>query len=360
MSLVRNIADRLLGREAEDAIPSMDGVMAPNALIDAAEPVGAGIAGAEDFHIGADGAVLAAAGNDILRFSLADPDRRRVVASFPDRVGALLALADGRCVAGVSGHGLFLVERGRTERLTADFTCPTALALSAGGRLLVTNGSRDHGPGDWAFDLMRHGATGSLGSVDLDTGAGDVLREGLRWPFGVAEAPGGETVVTQSWAHAVSVFPANGGAGRAMQRNLVGYPARITRCGDGGYLLAIFALRTQLVEFVLREKDFREEMIRSIDPAFWIAPAYATDGDYREPLQGGGIRKLGIQKPWAPPRAYGLVVRLDAKGNIRASYHSRVGGRWHGIVAAQEHGGSVYALSKGRGQLLKLGEEAAA
>ncbi len=94
---------------------------------------------------------------------------------------------------------------------------------------------------------------------------------------------------------------------RAIRRGL--------RAGAGRRLLArrCSRVRTHLVEFVLREDDFREEMMRTIPPAYWIAPALATSSDCHEPMQFGSIKALGIEKPWAPPRSYGLVVRIDER-----------------------------------------------
>jgi hypothetical protein len=31
-------------------------------------------------------------------------------------------------------------------------------------------------------------------------------------------------------------------------------------------------------------------------------------------MQGAHIKTMGVVKPWAPPRSYGLVIRLDANG----------------------------------------------
>ena len=80
----------------------------------------------------------------------------------------------------------------------------------------------------------------------------------------------------------------------------------------GGYWLSVFAPRSQLVEFVLREPRFRQRMMHEIDPQFWVAPSLHYAKDYREPLQAGAIKQLGELKPWAPSRSYGLIVGLDA------------------------------------------------
>jgi hypothetical protein len=66
------------------------------------------------------------------------------------------------------------------------------------------------------------------------------------------------------------------------------------------------------------------------------------------------LKMMGVVKPWAPPRSYGLVIRLDDLGLIRYSLHSRFDGKHHGIVAAVERDGWLYMLCKGRRRLLRL------
>src|SRR5262249_21252211 len=119
------------------------------------------------------------------------------------------------------------------------------------------------------------------------------------------------------------------------------------------------ALRTQLVEFVLRERAYCDAMLATVDPRYWIAPSLRALGHYLEPLQGGGIKKLGLVKPWAPPRSYGLVVRLANEGEPLESFHSRAGGRHHGITAVQARGNRVIVAAKGHGVVLDLDPEAA-
>ena len=109
--------------------------------------------------------------------------------------------------------------------------------------------------------------------------------------------------------------------------NMPGYPARLGALRGGGFWLSVFAVRTHLVEFVLREDDYREEMMQSVPRDLWIGPALATSDDCHEPMQFGSIKALGIEKPWAPPRSYGLLVRIDEEGEAVESLHSRVGGR---------------------------------
>jgi hypothetical protein len=95
-------------------------------------------------------------------------------------------------------------------------------------------------------------------------------------------------------------------------------------------------------------------MMAEIDPEFWVVPRLSSGHSFKEPLQGAHIKTMGVMKPWAPPRSYGLVIRLDADGGPRYSLHSRVDGVNHGIVAAVEHGGDLVMIAKGPRRVLKL------
>ena len=63
---------------------------------------------------------------------------------------------------------------------------------------------------------------------------------------------------------------------------------------------------------MLLEHDYRAAMMREVARPHWIAPALASGASFLEPLQSGGVKTMGIHKPWSPSRSYGLVVRLDA------------------------------------------------
>jgi len=150
-----------------------------------------------------------------------------------------------------------------------------------------------------------------------------------------------------------------GRRGRAVTDALPGYPSRLAPAAGGGFWLTCFALRTQLVEFVLREHAYRKRMIAEIEPAYWIAPALNSGNTFLEPMQGAQLKMMGVVKPWAPPRSYGLVIRLTEQGLVRYSLHSRFDGKHHGIVAAVERDGWLYLLAKGPRRLLRLSIAAA-
>jgi hypothetical protein len=152
-----------------------------------------------------------------------------------------------------------------------------------------------------------------------------------------------------------------GAAGRSapVLENLPAYPSRLSRSADGAIWLALFAPRSQLVEFVLSETRYRRRMVEEIDPDFWMAPSLRSGQSPLEPTQQGGVRQLGVLKPWSPSRSYGLVARLDAAYRPFASFHSRANGRRHGVTACLAFQGRVYFVAKGDGVVASFADEEA-
>jgi hypothetical protein len=95
-------------------------------------------------------------------------------------------------------------------------------------------------------------------------------------------------------------------------------------------------------------------MIDQVPPAYWIAPALASNRSFLEPLQCGGIRTMGIHKPWSPSRSYGLVVRLNRALQPQFSLHSRANGTRHGICSVAEQEGRLFVASRGGGCVLAV------
>jgi len=148
--------------------------------------------------------------------------------------------------------------------------------------------------------------------------------------------------------------PASGGAPVPGLARLPGYPARLAPAADGGAWLCLFAPRNRLIEFVLQEDAYRADMMRDVARPHWIAPALSSGSSFLEPLQCGGVKTMGIHKPWSPSRSYGLLVRLDRNMRPVASFHSRANGRRHGITGVIERDGRVLVAAKGGNAILSL------
>ncbi len=352
---LRRLTDRLFGRgDAATTIPPFDGPLKPNQLLETA-PVLLSLDDAED--LATDGHDLyVAAGPRIFRL---DHDRLTEIARCDGTITALCCLPEKTFAVAVAGTRVRIIGGPQDGRLWSDvagrpLTSVNALALTEDGSgLLLTDGSQDHPHERWCHDLMAGGQSGRAAVLDLAGDGGRNIVNGLAYAFGVCAA-GSEVWISESWAHRV-VASASGGGRQPLLESLPVYPSRLTPGSGGGFWLTAFTARTQLVEFILREPAYRRRMMREIDPRFWIAPKLSSGYSYLEPMQGAHIRTMGILKPWAPPRSYGLVIRLTAEGLPTYSLHSRADGKHHGIVAAVECGEHLYVLAKGCGKILRLG-----
>jgi sugar lactone lactonase YvrE len=361
--LLRDIRSVVFRDGADNAIPPLDGALSPNDRLDSAVPIGDPLPGLDDVAVATDGSVYVSAGRQVLKLSGSGLATRTLVAEFDGNTGGLAIHPDGRLLVCVAGRGLAAFDPARAEPRWLEAADGRALAgllsvaTAPDGRIYTVEGSAGRAPDQWRHDLMEKRSNGRLIACSPALDNAQVLLRDLPYPYGVAVSADGSSLwLTESWAHRLSRFSLtnNGIAPReVIANNLPGYPARLHRAAQGGFFLGLFARRTHLIEFVLKEDDFREEMISTIPPDYWIAPAFAGEGDCLEPMQIGSVKALGIQKPWAPPRSYGLLVHLDGEGEATDSLHSRAGGRFHGITGACDTQHGVVIAARGAGRLLR-------
>jgi hypothetical protein len=349
---LKNFADRLLGRgDATITVPSFDGALKPNQILEKAETAGQ-FEAPED--IATDGkTIYIADGVTIRRLDAAGASEVR---RFDRPITALCCLPDGGIAVALDGREIRVFATPSAENAKVTFTDPSmhaVNALSAGksGTLVATDGSSTRPAGQWVYDLMERGHSGRVFSLDLASGKARILASGLNHAFGACAA-GDAIFVSESWKHRVIAIAADGSQ-RAVLDNLPVYPSRLSPVAGGGFWLTAFIARTQLVEFVLRENAYRRRMMAEINPEYWIAPKLRSGQSFLEPMQGAHLKTMGVVKPWAPPRSYGLVIRLSEAGVPQYAVHSRVDGVNHGITAAVEMDGALYALAKGPGRLLR-------
>lgn len=339
----RNGIDAFRGRGAFAAtVPPMDGALRPNTRLEEAEVVHQ--ATAPDNLVLYSGQVHFSTGPVIMTLDGGRATEwRRCVADV-----TALATMDGTLAIGLA-DGTLILSNGAERVVSGLGNCITGIAPGGPGRLIVCIGSAVNAPDAWKRDLMQGGASGSIWSVSLADGAFKPLAQGLSWPAGAAMQDD-RLVVVEAWKHRLIAL-----GSEALVNDLPGYPSRLSPAPDGWWL-TVFAPRNQLIELVLRERPYRERMMRDIDPAHWIAPTLSPAGDFNEPMQGGAIRTHGIIKPWAPTRSYGLLVRLDSHFQPIASYHSRADGRFHGVTSAVQLGDRVLVSSRGGNAILSLAE----
>ena len=280
------------------------------------------------------------------------------VATMPAPISAMASSRDGLLAVGLQTGGVFVLDGAGAPRPiggTEHLNCPTALAFLDERTVVVANGSARHGPRGWREDLMGNSPSGFVAICRLDGGGVDRVLDGLAWPAGLAVAPDGDLLVSESARSRVLKVPvARPASFYPAWEDIPAYPGRIAMSEQGEYWVACPTIRNQLVEAVLCDRRFCARMTSELDQADWMAPTLLPRGQGAAPLQVNALSHEGIVRPWAASLSCGLVVRCDAEMRPCGSFHSRADGRRHGIGSIAFAGKDVLVTACGTGELLRL------
>jgi hypothetical protein len=350
---LKRTRDRFFGAgQADTSVPVLDGPLKPNHTLENAEVFFEAL-GLEDMCITADGRLMVSSGVTLL--SVDEAGQSQTIACLDEPIQALTTYRDG-VVAATGGCLHFFGGQldGKKYQVAKppSVGCINSMCEHPDGSIIISEGSVKHTYSEWTKDLLSDGASGRVLQYQPKNDQLEILQHSLKYAYGALVDAQGSIYTSESWGHRIIQISKNNA--RSVYQDLPGYPSRLIKAQAGGYWLTVFAPRNQLVEFVLREPDFKHEMMATVDPKYWIAPALSSGHDFIEPLQQGGVRQMGVLKPWAPARSYGLVVRLDADFQPLLSLHSRVGGYHHGVTAVVEFHGALLILSKGASKVLRL------
>ncbi|WP_372801505.1 hypothetical protein [Paracoccus seriniphilus] len=360
MTMIRRFIDRRLGRaEAAITVPILDGPLMPNTALDEAVRF-AEITDADNL-VATDKGLICSSGAEIRRLDWHEGGET-VLLDLPATVSAM-AWGKGMLAIGVDGQGV-VIHGGQHDGKRFDGTAsagpkhPTSLAFLDGETLLVTEGSEENMATHWRRDLMEKGSSGSLWRLDLVSGKATRILSGLGWASGVATTGSQRIWVTESWRHRILSVDLETGHSAPVLEHLPAYPARIAPAVNAGYWLSFYSVRNQLVEFILREDAYRRRMLAEVPEAYWMAPSLSSGVSFREPMQGSQLKQMGVMKPYAATRSYGLVVQCDPQMRPIRSFHSRADGSAHGCVSVCERGDALYVASRGAGRILRLDDVA--
>lgn len=341
--------------ESSVTMPIMDGALRPNNALDVAQTLLLA-AGVDNLAASAD-KLFFSEGSRLQSLSVGatSPITEE---EFPSSIGALVTANDGLILVALDDGSVLKKHRGQAGEWTKlDFRGEpahvTAMAVDAAGSVYFCVGSRAHRASQWKHDLMKLGASGSVWLLRQGERLPSKIADGLAFPSGISFFADGRPILAEAWRHRLVTLDDRQRPVPVLT-DLPGYPGRIIAAGDNAHWLCVFAPRSQMIEFVLRERVYREEMVRTIDDRYWMAPTLRAGKDFKEPVQGGGIRHLGIQKPWGPTRSYGLIVKVEGGNRLTASLHSRSDGNRHGMTSIAEWAGGLVASSRGDGALIFL------
>jgi hypothetical protein len=341
--------NKYLGRgEFSITVPPMDGALMPNELLEETEKLL--IVDAPDCLAIMNGVPVVSSRSRVLEVDTGGKE----VARFDAEISCMTGLPNGGLAVGLSDGRITLVngpDSGKIIKPIEGAKCPTAMHADSDNNLFVTHGSSTNNYNDWKKDLMEKNSSGSLWRVEMATGKQTKICGGLAFPYGIYYD--GETfIVAESWrSQLLRIFLDASKPSEEVLGHLPGYVSRMAPAQKDGIWLTAFAPRSQLVEFVLREKRYRRLMMENIHPDFWLAPTLRSNKTHFESLQAGGVKVLGILKPWSPARSYGLVIRLDSNFQPVTSLHSRADGSRHGITSCIEHNGRLLMAVKGDGMV---------
>jgi hypothetical protein len=337
-------------------VPSMDGALKPNRALEEA-PVLVSLPSPDNLAA-SQGPTFFSSGSKVFRMDGSTAEAQ-VFAEFDSTVACLAAIPDGGIIAGLLDGSLH-VRGGGFDGLVVSsieggpIVCPTAMVCPDMKSLLLCIGSSVNPPDRWRRDLLDGRRSGSVWRIDLEKIAGECLASHLAFPYGIMVTRNNQVVVAESWRYRLIGLRPGGGVDVLLDQ-LPGYPARIVPAleSDGAWL-CIFAPRRPVIELILQEKGLRKAMMREVEEKYWMAPALSSGADFREPLLGGAIKQLGILKPWAPTRSYGLLLRLNESFQPIASFHSRGDGKRHGITSCLDSGDKVLVTSKGSDTIVSI------
>jgi Strictosidine synthase len=328
-------------------IPPLDGAFrADNTLEEAA--LFATLSRADNLAV-LDNRVIASSGKVL--YALDEGGHATELQSYPDEITAIAVSSQNELVIGLENGDLLIA--GQRSALPPSVKCITALSFAPDGSLWMANGSTHHSPSAWVADLMEKNVAGSVWKCDPGAQSFRLIADKLAFPHGLLADNDG-VVVSESWRHRLLRIDSKTGVPKIVLNHIPGYPSRLSPTPDGGAWLAVFAPRSRLVEFVLQEADYRFDMMASVPRDFWAAPALSSGHSFLEPLQFGSIRAMGIHKPWAPSRSYGMVVRLDASMVPTGSFHSRANGTRHGTCSVIENNNQLFVAAKGGDCILSI------
>lgn len=342
LAALKTFSDRLLGRGAAAlTVPPLDGALRPDNRLEDAPP---GLtAKAPDTLILLRGRPAWSEGARLM-------SEAGEISVFASAITAMAVAADDR-LAVATADGAIAID-GVVPPSLKDIACVTALAFAQDASLWIAIGSSDNPVHEWPRDLLELRRSGRLLRYEPRTGAVSLVADRLGFPNALLATTQG-MIVSEAWTHRIMRYEASGRA-TPLVSDLPGYPAGLARSDAGGYWLAVFAPRSPLIELVLREPSYRRAMMRDVDPRYWIAPALSSGQSFLEPMQGGALKQMGLLKPWAPTRSYGLVIEFGADFTPIQSLHSRAGGRRHGLTSVLEHEGMLWLAAKGGDEVLRL------
>lgn len=308
------------------ACPTLTGPLAPNRALESVALLGSGeLAGPEDVAIDSVGRLLSGNEDGTIRRLSATPTDAPVEI-FSDTGGRPLGLdlgPDGTLWVADSLRGLVAVDPSGHSSVRLKAVEGLALGyaddvdVAPDGRVYLSDASTRFSPEQLHLEPLEARPWGRLIEFEPESGRARVLLDDLYFANGVALSEDGSfVVVAETFRYRVRRYWLRGprkGENEVFVDNLPGFPDGVSSDGRGGFWLALFSPRVELLDRVLHPRPWLKRLIARVPAALHQRPD-----------------------------AYGLVVALDDAGAIVSSLHDPGGRRYPFITSVEEHDGALY------------------
>ena len=302
--------------------PEFTGVLAPNNLLQEAELLAQGqIVGPEEIAVDSSGHVYGGLEDGkIIRVlpdgsleTFAETGGRPLGMKF-DGSGNLIVCDPYKGLLSVDPQGEILTLANSVDGVPINFA--DALDISSEGIIYFSDASTKYDLHDDLYGLLESKAYGRFLSYDPATGEVKVLVKDLYFANGVALSPEEDFVlINETYRYRITRYWLKGpdaGTHEIFVDNLPGFPDNISVNRKGNFWVALFTIRNEVAD-KLHPFPTRKNLLSKVPPRLW-------------------------------PKAntYGLVLELDAQGNIIQSLHDPTGEYLTGITSAQEYGDYLF------------------
>lgn len=228
----------------------------------------------------------------IMRYSGQALHDREVFCRTGGQVRGLTFDEAGNLIACVAGIGLMSVAPDGAVKRLADETPRTFgrikddsrllmlddLDIAADGTIFFTEGSTRYGIDEWLLDCIEARPNGRILSYDPKSGRTRTVLNRIVHPGGICIEQGGQSFLyTETWLCRISRFYFAGpkaGRREVVVSDLPGYPDNINPSSDGGFWVAMVAMRTQVSDIAMRMPGVRKRMTRRLPVDNWLLPNF--------------------------------------------------------------------------------------
>jgi sugar lactone lactonase YvrE len=185
------------------------------------------------------------------------------------------------------------------------------------GQIYFSDASTRFSPEELHLEALEGRPWGRLVEFDPADGGTRVLLDDLYFANGVAVSPDGSFVlVAETFRYRIRRYWLRGARvceDEVFVDNLPGFPDGVSSDGRGGFWVALFSVRSDILDRLVHPRPWLKHLIARIPAVF----------------QSG-------------PKAYGFVVALDAEGDYVLSLHDPDGRRFPHVSSVEEREGILY------------------